>query len=184
MILLLSHLFSLKLFVPVIVVSSVIVLCHQVLIHSSTQWITRMLRVLMWMNTAEKIFPKTFGFYVCFDHNIFFNNVLIIINMDSRNHSPCQYFNLDFNMQIQKAWSVPGRARQSRAGVSSSSRIRAGPPARAGAAIPSGRQQSRCWLLFGCCCRSLRCRSRVASSRKRCPARQDERVQTAHASWP
>ena len=23
------------------------------------------------MNTAEKIFPKTFGFYVCFDHNIF-----------------------------------------------------------------------------------------------------------------
>ena len=47
-------------------------------------------RVLMYMNTTEKIFLKTFGFYI----------VLIIMKMDSKNHSLYQYLNLDCNIQI------------------------------------------------------------------------------------
>ena len=44
----------------------------------------------MYMNTTEKIFLKTFGFYV----------ILIIINMHFRNHLVYQYLNLDCNIQI------------------------------------------------------------------------------------
>ena len=47
-------------------------------------------RVLMFMNTAKKTFLKIFGFYI----------VLIIMKMDSKNHSLYQYLNLDCNIQI------------------------------------------------------------------------------------